>query len=949
MAYQTDTHSDKVAPGSTERRDKIPFRPDITIYPCTSEAKEAYKLQTKEAVSTTPDQDDVDGGSLGRSSGSLPGPLNVDPGILENTSIAYGHETSNLPTQPLQQSVGSGTDAVASRTGDGVVQHEPLLARMSWANAELIIEVKGNKQKGPFSATVKEVPKDAKKDVKKDVNGDEVLPDGREHKLARGQATHYGVGIFNRQHRQHMFILSIVYNVARFIYFDRSGAVYSQEFDYYKDPVTFATFLYRFSKMTPSQRGHDPTVSLASKHEHDLFRNLWETYPKSTMAQYNSVPISAVKHAGTPGWPVYALNIYAQWSDESKSLPTNLPFTSRRCLVGRPDRVSESLVGRGTRGFVAYDLEDKRIVYVKDSWRAISEDLPSEYNNYQQIYRRLAAKGHKLDRIGLLTVLAGGDVRPALGSTVAGQCTAATFQNTRAQEFLNNGHLPTEILMRRHQRLVFKEVCRPLEDFKDARELCDVLLQALCAHSLAWTSADIMHRDVSASNILIHDTPDGPSLGILADWDLAKTKRLLSNQKATQPSRSGTWQFLSALRQCFPETPWQLSDDLESFMHVLNWIALKYLKHDSTYEEEKGIKTQSKWFHDVYDTPAPEGTTARMDERHIKLSHIVAGKPFVKVRPLHSDNPLNVLLDSLAQLFQEHYQSDEIRAIWTTPSPQPSPALAPVTSSEPVGPTILDVLNMAYEDYGSPPIPPASTNVQPLPRETEKRPKATSPLTKHIPMIRLFHAALNSRQRWSEMEKTPNQVPSWSSGDKGTRSAAGSSADSRTSINKSGKRTRDSTGLEGLHAEAQHSGIRRSVAERNLRSSSRDSSPGGRSESPSGRGRSITRSRLAQQAIPPKPQPGPSRLGVTLDTSAAGFLPLSSRDGSPIYPGSAPLEILPATSSSSRDASRSVSRSSRPPPAPARGRTRGKQRSTNARRKGKGKAKQAMYESDGEA
>ncbi|THU88638.1 hypothetical protein K435DRAFT_613711, partial [Dendrothele bispora CBS 962.96] len=46
-----------------------------------------------------------------------------------------------------------------------------------------------------------------------------------------------------------------------------------------------------------------------------------------------------------------------------------------------------------------------------------------------------------------------------------------------------------------------------------------------------------------------------------------------------KPISQGTWQFISAalLR---PDRPCHsLKDDLESFLHVLSWTALKYTKH----------------------------------------------------------------------------------------------------------------------------------------------------------------------------------------------------------------------------------------------------------------------------------------------------------------------------------------------------------------------------------
>ena len=53
------------------------------------------------------------------------------------------------------------------------------------------------------------------------------------------------------------------------------------------------------------------------------------------------------------------------------------------------------------------------------------------------------------------------------------------------------------------------------------------------AHKDAWTRAKILHRDISADNILI-DVMDGT--GFLNDWDLAKLRDDL--QKASHSDRS---------------------------------------------------------------------------------------------------------------------------------------------------------------------------------------------------------------------------------------------------------------------------------------------------------------------------------------------------------------------------------------------------------------------------
>ena len=69
------------------------------------------------------------------------------------------------------------------------------------------------------------------------------------------------------------------------------------------------------------------------------------------------------------------------------------------------------------------------------------------------------------------------------------------------------------------------------------------MLTRRTAHQLAWEQAKILHRDVSAGNILIYDPDDSADVdatdtrGLLADWDLAQTEKELLAVVATRATR----------------------------------------------------------------------------------------------------------------------------------------------------------------------------------------------------------------------------------------------------------------------------------------------------------------------------------------------------------------------------------------------------------------------------
>ena len=112
---------------------------------------------------------------------------------------------------------------------------------------------------------------------------------------------------------------------------------------------------------------------------------------------------------------------------------------------------------------------------------------------------------------------------------------------TLTQDFVSNsGAQRTQRTLRPHQhyRMVLGVVARDLMSFRSSWELVNAMGDALqgkwsfciflvtslilrvmnIAHKEAYESAGILHRDISAGNILITD--DGP--GLLIDWDISK-------------------------------------------------------------------------------------------------------------------------------------------------------------------------------------------------------------------------------------------------------------------------------------------------------------------------------------------------------------------------------------------------------------------------------------------
>ncbi|KIJ59740.1 hypothetical protein HYDPIDRAFT_43874 [Hydnomerulius pinastri MD-312] len=165
-----------------------------------------------------------------------------------------------------------------------------------------------------------------------------------------------------------------------------------------------------------------------------------------------------------------------------------------------------------------------------------------------------------------------------------------------------------------HFRVACDVPGRKLETFRSTRELVSGILYAIegelpritgtaptelttcvASHWRVYESARVLHRNINASNIFL--TEDGG--GYLVDWDLCE--ETISKMHA----HGGTWEFMSAALLQNPRKLNDFQDDLESFLHVLAWMTVRYVPsslksndreahlkfmYDESQEGEEGCK-----------------------------------------------------------------------------------------------------------------------------------------------------------------------------------------------------------------------------------------------------------------------------------------------------------------------------------------------------------------------
>ncbi|KAJ2982191.1 hypothetical protein NUW54_g10783 [Trametes sanguinea] len=152
-----------------------------------------------------------------------------------------------------------------------------------------------------------------------------------------------------------------------------------------------------------------------------------------------------------------------------------------------------------------------------------------------------------------------------------------------------------------HYRVVVKDVCLPFTEISSSKQLVSGIMDCIRTHSRAYDHLRLLHRDVSAENVMIRPSlssmVDGNGMktvewkGILTDWELAKEVPFpipnpndpeKSKEIARKPERTGTWQFMSvACIQYHPFRPVSVADELESFFHVLLFYAIRLLHHNA--------------------------------------------------------------------------------------------------------------------------------------------------------------------------------------------------------------------------------------------------------------------------------------------------------------------------------------------------------------------------------
>jgi len=226
-----------------------------------------------------------------------------------------------------------------------------------------------------------------------------------------------------------VFTILICGHRARLMFWDRNGAVVSRSFDYTSTEY-LDIFLQQFDKNV-DRRGHDSSVTIP---EPSLLRKV----PMDHQADLRSNK----RHRDFRVMMIPDRNNASESSGFLISYP--------------PKHTSRSPFGRATRPMVAYDLQESRLVFVKDYWRPVTSDKEGD------IYSILVE--HKVKHIATF----------GKGNDIQGNVTVTDKLRTESWACPT-----TEMVVLHNYRMSLEEVGRRLSDFKSSHEFVGSVADAM--------------------------------------------------------------------------------------------------------------------------------------------------------------------------------------------------------------------------------------------------------------------------------------------------------------------------------------------------------------------------------------------------------------------------------------------------------------------------------------
>ena len=177
--------------------------------------------------------------------------------------------------------------------------------------------------------------------------------------------------------------------------------IFTKAFDYRQQPELLCEFFWRFGNANQIQRGFDPTATVASKDEEELFRKVVSEEVAFQLGKCTN-PDKHLKLHYEKG-KVTKLRVLDEVTSDWQEYLVSVPITSPRSFAGRCTRAYWSVkVLPGEQGMIK-----GQIAFLKDVWRIHMKEMDTEGRVYEDMWRE-----GKVKRI--IGLLAYGDI-PLVG------------------------------------------------------------------------------------------------------------------------------------------------------------------------------------------------------------------------------------------------------------------------------------------------------------------------------------------------------------------------------------------------------------------------------------------------------------------------------------------------------------------------------------------------------
>ncbi|KAI0656055.1 hypothetical protein C8Q70DRAFT_1056934 [Cubamyces menziesii] len=483
------------------------------------------------------------------------------------------------------------------------------------------------------------------------------------------QLAHSAGKAFAFQPRLALFLLFVNGTECRLTRWDRSGVVITVVLDYCKKWKTFCKILWRMSQCSDEQLGLDPTARRIYPTD-PLYQVMDEEMKdhESDIDHDNPTPSDFDKLAsGEPVVYTYMRKMFrTSLRGDAPRYVLDVPYgnETRQYLVGKPVFFTQEVIGHGTLGFAALDREKRQLAWLKDSWRADYAGVEPEGQILQELNDVRVPHIPTIECYGDLpgqkTVSPETDPKPKPRQKHRKQPKATGATSTHSQRPPTPSKTP--LRLHQHARLVVKEIALPLKDFKSGRTLLSVVLDCLEAHYLAVDrKTSRLHRDISSSNIMmvpkLEDVNGVKRIvyrGLLCDWKMSK--RINAGVRAPrQPVRSGTWQFKSVmlLNTLDSDEADEISDELESFFHVIVYHAVRYLKSNLN------TAYVADFIDEYFNTFRYQWGTWGCGYHKQNVIHSGDLRTSDRKKSVKFGRPLDNVLDTLLRWFHSHYAVQE--------------------------------------------------------------------------------------------------------------------------------------------------------------------------------------------------------------------------------------------------------------------------------------------------